>query len=224
MQSVRSGRGSGGLWGLREVEVKRGVLSTTLSALDVEHPAGLASDVVRIAGIAILGVHAREVGALRSGTRLRRPLACRDGPHGHVSAHDPLVLPLARGRFASARMRDPRRRAFGTDAGLLRFVSCFCWRLGTPWTAGDVCLTLRPAGDRVSPPGKAVACRNICGNAQCPGRCAPLGKSWHQMGAAIDTNQHGLDTRAIVDALKATGWCEPHLTSDPGHFSFGGCH
>ncbi len=70
-----------------------------------------------------------------------------------------------------------------------------------------------------------LACLNICGNAAgCPGRCAPPGKSWHQMGAAIDTNQHGLDTPAIVDALKASGWCEPLLVSDPGHFSFGGCH
>jgi hypothetical protein len=70
-----------------------------------------------------------------------------------------------------------------------------------------------------------VACQNICGNAAgCPGRCAPPGKSWHQMGAAIDTTQHGLDTPAIVAALKANGWCEPLLDSDPGHFSFGGCH
>lgn len=71
---------------------------------------------------------------------------------------------------------------------------------------------------------QAVACRNICGASGCPGRCAPPGKSWHQMGAAIDTTQHGLDTPAIVAALKANGWCEPLLGSDPGHFSFGGCH
>ena len=69
-----------------------------------------------------------------------------------------------------------------------------------------------------------AVCQNICGAAGCPGRCAPAGKSWHQMGAAIDTTQHGLDTPAIVAALKANGWCEPLLTSDPGHFSFGGCH
>lgn len=69
-----------------------------------------------------------------------------------------------------------------------------------------------------------VACQNICGASGCPGRCAPPGKSWHQMGAAIDTTQHGLDTPAIVAALKANGWCEPLLGSDPGHFSFGGCH
>ena len=69
-----------------------------------------------------------------------------------------------------------------------------------------------------------VACRNICGGSQCPGRCASPGTSWHQMGAAIDTNQRGLDTPAIVAALKANGWCEPLPTSDPGHFSFGGCH
>jgi len=69
-----------------------------------------------------------------------------------------------------------------------------------------------------------IACRNICGGTQCPGRCASPGSSWHQMGAAIDTNQRGLDTPPIVEALKATGWCEPLPTSDPGHFSFGGCH
>ncbi len=69
-----------------------------------------------------------------------------------------------------------------------------------------------------------VACRNICGGAQCPGRCAPPGKSWHQLGAAIDTNQRGLDTPNIVEALEATGWCQSVPTSDPGHFSFGGCH
>lgn len=69
-----------------------------------------------------------------------------------------------------------------------------------------------------------VACRNICGHTQCAGRCAAPGTSWHQMGAAIDTTQHGLDTPAVVAALKANGWCEPLPTSDPGHFSFGGCH
>jgi D-alanyl-D-alanine carboxypeptidase-like protein len=69
-----------------------------------------------------------------------------------------------------------------------------------------------------------MVCRNICGSAECPGRCAPPGKSWHQLGAAIDTNQRGLDTPAIVDALQAAGWCQSLPTSDPGHFSFGGCH
>lgn len=69
-----------------------------------------------------------------------------------------------------------------------------------------------------------VACRNICGNAECPGRCAPPGKSWHQLGAAIDTNQRGLNAPTIVDALEANGWCQSLPTSDPGHFSFGGCH
>jgi D-alanyl-D-alanine carboxypeptidase len=69
-----------------------------------------------------------------------------------------------------------------------------------------------------------VVCQNICGSTQCPGRCASPGTSWHQMGAAIDTNQHGLDTPAVVDALRANGWCEPLPSSDPGHFSFGGCH
>jgi hypothetical protein len=69
------------------------------------------------------------------------------------------------------------------------------------------------------------ACRNICGSAAgCPGRCAPPGKSWHQLGAAIDTTQHALDTPRIVQALLDHGWCQPLPGSDPGHFSFGGCH
>jgi hypothetical protein len=61
-----------------------------------------------------------------------------------------------------------------------------------------------------------VACRNICGSASCPGRCAPPGKSWHQLGAAIDTNQLGVDSPTIVDALKTSGWCQSLPTSDPG--------
>lgn len=69
-----------------------------------------------------------------------------------------------------------------------------------------------------------IACRHICGAAECPGRCAPPGKSWHQLGAAIDTNQNGLDTPEIVEALEATGWCQSLPTSDPGHLSFDGCH
>lgn len=69
-----------------------------------------------------------------------------------------------------------------------------------------------------------LACRNICGAAACPGRCAPPGKSWHQLGAAIDTNQHALDTPEIVAALEAAGWCQSVPESDPGHFSFDGCH
>jgi hypothetical protein len=69
------------------------------------------------------------------------------------------------------------------------------------------------------------SCRNICGSASgCPGRCAPPGKSWHQLGAAIDTTQRALDTPRIVHALLDNGWCEPLPASDPGHFSFGGCH
>jgi hypothetical protein len=69
------------------------------------------------------------------------------------------------------------------------------------------------------------ACRNICGDGNgCPDRCAPPGESWHQLGAAIDTTEAGLANRRIVRALEATGWCQPLPTSDPGHFSFGGCH
>ena len=70
-----------------------------------------------------------------------------------------------------------------------------------------------------------IACRNICGDPLgCPGLCAPPGKSWHQLGAAIDTTQEALDTPGIVSALEANGWCQSVPDSDPGHFSFDGCH
>jgi hypothetical protein len=71
---------------------------------------------------------------------------------------------------------------------------------------------------------QAIACRNICGNASCPGRCAAPGTSWHQLGAAVDLTQGSLDNPTIVAAMKAAGWCEPLPSSDPGHFSYGGCH
>ncbi len=70
-----------------------------------------------------------------------------------------------------------------------------------------------------------IACRGICGDpGGCAGTCAPPGKSWHQLGAAVDVTQAGIDDAKIVAALKQAGWCEPLLGSDPGHFSFGGCH
>ena len=69
------------------------------------------------------------------------------------------------------------------------------------------------------------ACRSICGNPEgCPGLCAPPGLSWHQLGAAIDITQEGLDDPRILRALIDNGWCQPLPDSDPGHFSFDGCH
>jgi hypothetical protein len=69
------------------------------------------------------------------------------------------------------------------------------------------------------------ACRSICGNPEgCRGRCAPPGLSWHQLGAAIDITQEGLDDRRIFQALIDNGWCQSLPDSDPGHFSFDGCH
>jgi D-alanyl-D-alanine carboxypeptidase len=69
------------------------------------------------------------------------------------------------------------------------------------------------------------ACRSICGSPQgCPDRCAPPGLSWHQLGAAIDITQEGVDDLRIVQALEANGWCQSLPGSDPGHFSFDGCH
>lgn len=70
-----------------------------------------------------------------------------------------------------------------------------------------------------------MACKNICGDPLgCPGLCAPPGTSWHQLGAAVDITQQGLDTPGIVSALEANGWCQSVPDSDPGHFSFDGCH
>jgi D-alanyl-D-alanine carboxypeptidase-like protein len=72
---------------------------------------------------------------------------------------------------------------------------------------------------------QAAACRNICGNAEgCPGRCAKPGSSYHQLGAAVDITQGSLDTAGVIDALRGTGWCQSQPSSDPGHFSFDGCH
>jgi len=72
---------------------------------------------------------------------------------------------------------------------------------------------------------QAEACRNICGNPDgCPGRCAPPGLSYHQLGAAIDITQDSLDTPGVIGALEETGWCQSQPDSDPGHFSFDGCH
>jgi len=72
---------------------------------------------------------------------------------------------------------------------------------------------------------QALACERICGSRHgCPGRCAPPGLSWHQRGLAIDVTQGMLDTSGVVTALEANGWCQPLPGSDPGHFSYDGCH
>ena len=70
-----------------------------------------------------------------------------------------------------------------------------------------------------------IACRNICGNPNgCEGTCAPPGLSWHQLGEAVDITQAGLDEARITQALEANGWCQAVPDTDPGHFSFDGCH
>ncbi len=72
---------------------------------------------------------------------------------------------------------------------------------------------------------QAMACQRICGNRQgCPGTCAPPGLSWHQRAMAIDISQAALDTPGIVEALEGSGWCQSSPDTDPGHFSWGGCH
>ena len=70
-----------------------------------------------------------------------------------------------------------------------------------------------------------IACVNICGDANgCAGMCAPPGRSWHQLGAAVDITQSGLDDERIPRALEDNGWCQAVPATDPGHFSYGGCH
>jgi hypothetical protein len=72
---------------------------------------------------------------------------------------------------------------------------------------------------------QAVACDRICQNpGGCPGRCAPPGASYHQLGLAVDVSQSMLDAPEVVTALEEAGWCQSLPDSDPGHFSFGGCH
>jgi hypothetical protein len=70
-----------------------------------------------------------------------------------------------------------------------------------------------------------VACKGICGDPNgCAGTCAPPGKSWHQLGAAVDITQASLDDERIRSALEDNGWCQSVPDTDPGHFSYGGCH
>jgi LAS superfamily LD-carboxypeptidase LdcB len=70
-----------------------------------------------------------------------------------------------------------------------------------------------------------AACEAICGSRRgCPGLCAPPGLSWHQRAMAIDITQEMLDTAGLIEALEEAGWCQSLPASDPGHFSFDGCH
>jgi hypothetical protein len=72
---------------------------------------------------------------------------------------------------------------------------------------------------------QSQACEGICGDRRgCPDLCAPPGFSWHQRGLAIDLTQGMLDTVGVVEALESAGWCQALPDSDPGHFSFDGCH
>jgi hypothetical protein len=72
---------------------------------------------------------------------------------------------------------------------------------------------------------QAEACQRICGNVNgCPGRCVKPGHSYHQLGAAIDVSEATLRTEGVVAALEQAGWCESVPSTDPGHFSFDGCH
>jgi LAS superfamily LD-carboxypeptidase LdcB len=72
---------------------------------------------------------------------------------------------------------------------------------------------------------QAEACRSICGDPTgCPGRCASPGTSYHQLGAAVDLSQGSLDSSGVIHAMEEAGWCQSQPATDPGHFSFDGCH
>lgn len=72
---------------------------------------------------------------------------------------------------------------------------------------------------------QAIACQNICGSGEgCPGTCVKPGRSYHQLGAAVDVSARALRTRGVIAALEKAGWCQSVPATDPGHFSFGGCH
>lgn len=72
---------------------------------------------------------------------------------------------------------------------------------------------------------QALACQRVCGNsAGCPGTCAEPGTSYHQRGKAIDVTRAMLEAPRVVAALRKAGWCQSVPDSDPGHFSFDGCH
>ena len=70
-----------------------------------------------------------------------------------------------------------------------------------------------------------LACIRVCGDpAGCPGTCAEPGTSYHQRGKAIDITSAGLNAPRVIAALRKAGWCQSVPKSDPGHFSFDGCH
>jgi hypothetical protein len=72
---------------------------------------------------------------------------------------------------------------------------------------------------------QSIACQRICGDpGGCAGQCAAPGTSYHQLGAAIDVSAQTLGSDRIVQALESAGWCQSLPDSDPGHFSFDGCH
>jgi hypothetical protein len=72
---------------------------------------------------------------------------------------------------------------------------------------------------------QVLACQSICGNANgCPGTCVKPGLSYHQLGLAVDLTQGSLDTPGVIRAMEDADWCQAVPDTDPGHFSYHGCH
>jgi hypothetical protein len=40
----------------------------------------------------------------------------------------------------------------------------------------------------------------------------------------VDITQASLDDERVTSALEDNGWCQSVPDTDPGHFSYGGCH
>lgn len=71
---------------------------------------------------------------------------------------------------------------------------------------------------------QARVCSGICGNPHgCPGRCAPPGGSYHQLGLAIDSGVvNGASEQTLRNIYEKHGWhyFSPMNGSDPQHCSF----
>ncbi len=127
--------------------------------------------------------------------------------------HDPLVRPDDPCREA------PPLRTF--DGVRLQPAALMAFRRAQRSAGGAISVvqSYRSCGEQ------AAACRNICGDPTgCPGTCASPGASYHQLGAAIDITQDSLDAPGVIRSLERAGWCQSQPDTDPGHFSFAGCH
>lgn len=69
------------------------------------------------------------------------------------------------------------------------------------------------------PAQQAAACKNICGQLSCPGRCAAPGQSYHQKGLAIDIGRLKMPLQQFWQLATQSGLGNPTglHSSDPNH-------